>query len=393
MRFEEAYEGWRVRRLTQEEAARLLGVHERTFRRYIDRYEEEGLWGLIDKRLSQDSHRRAPVDEVLRLRELYRGRYEGWNVKHFHAWYRRDGGARSYSWVKNRLQEAGLVSRAAGRGKHRKRRERAPLPGMMLHQDGSTHQWVSGRQWDLIVTMDDATNEHYSMFFVVEEGTASSFRGVREVIEQRGLFSSLYTDRGSHYWHTPEAGGKVDKGHLTQFARAMQQLGIEMIPAYSPEARGRSERAFRTHQERLCRELALAGITDREAANRYLWEVYRPAYNAEFKQPAAEEGSAFVPFIGQELTDILCEQFILYLIKAGLLPVRFERTVGKDNCVSFEGTKLQIPADRHRMHYVKVKVRVHRYPDGRVALFHGPRRLADYDAKGRLLPSTMKAAA
>jgi transposase len=202
MRFEEAYEGWRVRRLTQEEAARLLGVHERTFRRYIDRYEEEG--ALIDKRLSQDSHRRAPVDEVLPLRELYRGRYEGWNVKHFHAWYRRDGGARSYSWVKNRLQEAGLVSRAAGRGKHRKRRERAPLPGMMLHQDGSTHQWVSGRQWDLIVTMDDATNEHYSIFFVVEEGTASSFRGVREVIEQRGLFSSLYTDRGSHYWHTRE---------------------------------------------------------------------------------------------------------------------------------------------------------------------------------------------
>jgi transposase len=199
MRFEEAYEGWRLRRLTQEEAARLSGVHERTFRRYLDRYEEAGLEGLIDKRLSGDSHRRAPVDEVLRLRELYRSRYEGWNVKHFHAWYRREGGPRSYSWVKNRLQEAGLVSKATGRGKHRKRRERAPLPGMMLHQDGSTHQWVSGRRWDLIVTMDDATSEHYSMFFVEEEGTASSFRGVREVIEGWGLFSSLYTDRGSHY--------------------------------------------------------------------------------------------------------------------------------------------------------------------------------------------------
>jgi transposase len=157
MRFEEAYEGWRVRRLTQEEAARLLGVHERTFRRYIDRYEEGGVEGLIDKRLSQVSHRRAPVDEVLHLKGLYRSRYEGWNVKHFHAWYRREGGSRSYSWVKNRLQEAGLVSRTAGRGKHRKRRERAPLPGMMLHQDGSTHAWVSGRRWDLIVTMDDAT--------------------------------------------------------------------------------------------------------------------------------------------------------------------------------------------------------------------------------------------
>lgn len=379
MRFEEAYEGWRVRRLTQEEAARLLGVHERTFRRYIDRYEEGGMEGLIDKRLSQVSHRRAPVDEVLRLKGLYRSRYEGWNVKHFHAWYRREGGSRSYSWVKNRLQEAGLISRAAGRGKHRKRRERAPLPGMMLHQDGSTHAWVSGRRWDLIVTMDDATSEHYSMFFVPEEGTASSFRGVREVIEQRGLFASLYTDRGSHYWHTPEAGGKVDKEHLTQFGRAMRQLGIEMIPAYSPEARGRSERAFRTHQERLPRELCLAGVTDMEAANRYLQEVYRPAYNVEFGRPALEEGSAFVPLIGQEINDILCEQF--------------ERTVGKDNCVSFEGMSLQIPADRHRMHYVKVKVRVHRYPDGRLALFHGPRRLADYDPQGRLLPLTLKAAA
>ncbi len=260
MRFAEAYEGWRERRLTQEEAARLLGVHERTFRRYIDRYEEAGLDGLLDRRLSQVSQRRAAVDEVLRLTELYRSRYEGWNVKHFHSFYRRiHAGVRSYTWVKQRLQEAALVPKAPGRGKHRKRRERAPLPGMMLHQDGSTHTWVAGRQWDLIVTMDDATNEHYAMCFVEEEGTASSFQGVQEVIGQRGLFSSLYTDRGSHYWHTPEAGGKVDKNHLTQFGRAMRQLGIELIPAYSPEARGRSERAFQTHQGRLPKELAAQG--------------------------------------------------------------------------------------------------------------------------------------
>lgn len=380
MRFAEAYEGWRERRLTQEEAARLLGVHERTFRRYIDRYEEAGLDGLLDRRLSQVSQRRAAVDEVLRLTELYRSRYEGWNVKHFHSFYRRiHAGVRSYTWVKQRLQEAALVPKAPGRGKHRKRRERAPLPGMMLHQDGSTHAWVAGRQWDLIVTMDDATNEHYAMCFVEEEGTASSFQGVQEVIGQRGLFSSLYTDRGSHYWHTPEAGGKVDKNHLTQFGRAMRQLGIELIPAYSPEARGRSERAFQTHQGRLPKELAAQGITDLEAANRYLREVYRPAFNAEFLQPAAEEGSGFVPLIGQDVTDILCEQY--------------ERVVGKDNCVAFEGLKLQIPADRHRLHYVKIRVRVHRYPDGRLALFHGPRRLADYDANGQPTPPGIQAVA
>jgi transposase len=380
MRFEEAYGSWQAGRLTQEEAARLLGVCERTFRRYIDRYEEDGLQGLIDKRLSQVSHRRAPVDEVMRLVDQYRRRHDGWSAKHFYAWYRRDGGTRSYTWVKTRLQEARVIPKAEKRGAHRKRRERSPLPGMLLHQDGSTHEWVPGKQWDLIVTMDDATNEHYSMFFVEQEGTASSFQGVRDVIVARGLFCALYTDRGSHYWTTPETGGKVDKVNLTQFGEAMKRLGIEMIPAYSPEARGRSERAFATHQARLPKELALAGITDMTAANRYLDEVYRPAFNREFSHPAREEGSAFVPYLGGSLDDVLCEQY--------------ERTVGKDNCIRFEGLVLQIPADRHRYHYVKAKVRVHRYLDGSFAVFHGPRRLAAYGADGRLAePDDLKTAA
>jgi transposase len=372
MRFEEAYGGWQAQRLTQEEAARLLGVCERTFRRYIDRYEEAGLEGLIDKRLSQISQRRAPVDEVLRLVDQYRCRHDGWSAKHFYAWYRRDGGTRSYTWVKCRLQEAQAIPKAERKGAHRKRRERSPLPGMLLHQDGSTHAWVPGERWDLIVTMDDATNEHYSMFFVEEEGTLSSFQGVHDVIVARGLFCALYTDRGSHYWHTQEAGGKVDKVHLTQFGAALQRLGIDLIPAYSPEARGRSERAFSTHQARLPKELALAGITDRDVANRYLAEVYRPTFNQEFSHPAREAGSAFVPYLGGPLEDRLCEQH--------------ERTVGKDNCVRFEGRVLQIPADRHRYHYVKAKVRVHRYADQRLAIFHGPRCLATYMADGNPEP-------
>ncbi len=255
MRFEEIYGIWGRRSITQEEAARMLGVCDRTFRRYADRYEEEGLKGLMDKRLVQASSRCAPVDEVMELTAQYKSRYMGWNVKHFYSWYKRDNGIRSYSWVKKELQSAGLVPKGKKAGVHRKRREPAPLPGMMLHQDGSDHEWVEGKKWDLIVTMDDATNEHYSIFFVEEEGTASSLRGIRGVIEKRGLLSSLYTDRGSHYWNTPEAGGKVDKHNLTQFGRAMRQLGIEMIPAYSPEARGRSERAFKTHQERLPKEV------------------------------------------------------------------------------------------------------------------------------------------
>lgn len=369
MRFEEAYVGYRKRSLTQSEAALLLGVCDRTFRRYMNRYDEGGLDALVDKRLVQISHRRAPVDEVMRLLEHYRNRHMGWNAKHFYAWYRSDGGNRSYTWVKSRLQEAGLIERTKKRGTHRKKRERAPLIGMMIHQDGSTHEWVLGQKWDLIVTMDDATSEHYSMFFVEEEGTMSSFQGAQEVIEKHGLFASFYSDRGSHYWYTPEAGGKVDKQNLTQFGQAMKRLGIEMIAAYSPEARGRSERMFRTHQERLPKELVLAGITDMEAANRYLKEVYMPAFNAEFVQPASEEGSAFVPWIGGELADILCE--------------RHERVVGHDNCVSFEGLKLQIPADRHRCHYVKARVVVLRYPNGQIAITHGPRKLATYDSSGK----------
>jgi len=370
-RFREAYGGWRERRLSQEEAARILGVSDRTFRRYVEQYDDGGLEALVDKRLSQVSHNKAPVDEVMALTEQYRARHDGWTAQHFHAWYKRLGGTRSYTWVKTRLQEARLVKKAPRRGVHRKRRERAPWPGLMIHQDGSTHEWVPGQEWDLILTMDDATNEHYSMFFVDEEGTKSSFRGIGEVIRAKGLFSSFYSDRGSHYWHTPEAGGKVDKKNHTQFGRAMKQLGIEMIPAYSPEARGRIERAFRTHQDRLPKELALHGITEMEEANRYIRQTYLPAHNAEFCQPPLEEGAAFVECVIPNLDDILCEQH--------------DRGVGRDNCVSFDGKKLQIPADRHRCHYIKATVRVHRHLDDTLAVFYGPRKLASYGADGILI--------
>ncbi|MEW6741107.1 MAG: ISNCY family transposase [Nitrospirota bacterium] len=380
MRFEEAYEGWKKERLTQEEAAILLGVCDRTFRRYLLRYEEQGMEGLVDRRLGQISPRSAPVDEVVSLEDLYSNRYQGFAVKHFYSWYRRaHEGKRSYTWVKNKLQDKGLVQRGLRKGQHRKQRPRAPYVGMMLHQDGSRHEWVPGKVWDLIVTMDDASSEHYSMFFVEEEGTQSSFQGIQEVIEKHGVFASLYTDRGSHYWHTPEAGGKVDKSNLTQFGRAMRQLGIEMIPAYSPEARGRSERAFGTHQGRLVKELAVAGITDMNEANAYIRNVYMPAFNDEFAVLPEEAASMFVPWSGVPVEDILCEQF--------------ERTVGNDNCVRFDGLILQIPPDKYRHHYVRVKVRVHRYPDGNLAIFHGHRKLASYNPKGKEVINKNKKAA
>ncbi len=380
MRFEEAYAGWQEGHLTQEDAARLLGVCDRTFRRQIGRYEANGMDGLIDKRLEQISHKCAPVDEVLGLVALYRREHPGWNVKHFHTWYAREhGGQRGYTWVKNRLQQAGAVIRSKARGKHRKKRDREPLPGMMVHQDASDHEWIPDHRWDLVVTMDDATGDHLSMFFCDEEGTASSFHGIGQTIACHGLFSVFYTDRGSHYFYTPEAGGKVDKTNLTQVGRALKQLSIEHIAAYSPEARGRSERAFRTHQGRLPQELAKAGITDLDGANRYLEQVYMARHNAEFSVKPAAEGAAFIPYIGGRLPDILCEQH--------------ERVVGNDNCVSFGGMKLQIPADGARHHYVKVRVRVHRYVDGTLGVFHGPRKLAGYDAQGNLPQLELKQAA
>lgn len=375
MRFEEAYQGWTIGRLTQAEAALLLGQCERSFRRHVDRYKEDGLEGLLDKRLSQISKRRAAQAEVDQVVQTYKSGFAGWNVAHFHSKYRSESkGTRSYSWVKTVLQGAGVVKRSKQRGKHRIKRERAPLPGMMLHQDASTHRWVPSEVWDLVVTMDDANGEHTSMFFCEQEGTLSSFHGIGQTISRHGLFASLYNDRGSHYFNTPVAGGKVDKHNLTQVGRALKQLGIEHIAAYSPEARGRSERAFQTHQGRLPQELARAAITDMDSANRYLEQVYRPAHNQEFAVASTLPGSAFVPFITGNLPDILSEQH--------------ERTVGNDNCVEFAGLSLQIPSDEFRHHYVRTKVRVHRYVDKTLALFHGPRKLASYSAQGvRQLPT------
>ena len=379
MKFEEVYGRLYCGDLGQGEAAEILGISERTFRRWRDRYEAEGAEGLYDRRLGRVSARRAGVDEVARVLELFETRYSDFTAKHF--WEKlvaEHDCKRSYNWVRLTLQGHGLIKPAPRRGAHRRKRPRRPMVGMMLHQDASSHEWVPGAFWDLVVTLDDATSEIYSAFFVAEEGTMSSFRGLQEVIAEHGLFCELYVDRAGHYFHTPEAGTGVDKDNPTQVGRALAQLGIELIPGYSPQARGRSERMFGTLQKRLPQELRLAGITSMAAANRFLKEVFLPAHNARFAVTAQETGSAFVAFAGQ-LEDILC--------------VQHERVVSNDNTVRYKNRTLQIPADRHRHHYVKARLRVHEYPDGKLALFHGPRRLACYTAEGQLIEqSDLKAA-
>ena len=355
---------------SQLEAAELLGVGERTFRRWRQRYDEDGEAGLLDRRLGKASGKRVPLDREAEVEALYRTRYGGFTAKHFHELLVRDHKfAWGYTWTKTFLQSKGLLVKAKKRGAHRRKRPRRPLPGMMLHQDGSRHEWLAGQPaLDLIVTMDDATSAIYSAFLVEEEGAASTFRALEEVFGKHGLPLSLYTDRGSHYFYTPEAGGKVDRANLTQVGRALDHLGVEHIAAYSPQARGRSERVFHTLQDRLTKELALAKITTAEAANDFLRDLYIPAHNARFAIKAEQEGTAFVAIPGVDLREILC--------------VQEERQVGNDNCVSFNRLKLQIPASPLRAHFVKARVKVRQYPDGTLAVFHGPRRLGRYDRKG-----------
>jgi transposase len=253
---------WKARELSALEASEILGCSERQFRRYRRRYEEEGLDGLFDRRLGRESARRVPIDKLKWMLSEYRTRYTGWAIKHFHDHLQKQHNFRwSYTWVKTQLHTARLVLPAPRRGAHRRKRPRKPCVGMMLHQDGSRFAWLEGQpELDLIVTMDDATSDIYSAFLVEEEGTASTFRALLEVFTARVLPSSLYTDRGSHYFLTPKAGEPVDKERLTQVGRALSQLGIEHIPAYSPEARGRSERTFGTLQGRLPKELRLFEI-------------------------------------------------------------------------------------------------------------------------------------
>lgn len=381
-RFQDALERFRRRRLSAEEAGELLGVSGRQFRRMCVRFDDEGLEGLRDRRLGMASPRRADTAEIGRMCGLYRDRYRDFTVKHFHETVVREHQYKlCYTVTRLALQSAGLVQKATLRGKHRKKRERRALPGMLLFQDGSTHCWLpdSTAQQDLIVTLDDATGHITSIFLTGQEGTMSSLRGLAETIRRHGLFGAFYTDRGSHYFLTPAAGGKVDKQNLTQVGRALAQLGIRHIPSYSPEARGRMERAFGTLQGRIPQELRTRGLATAAAANVYLRDVFMPDFNARFGVTASEEGSAFIAYVGAPLEDTLCLQE--------------DRQVGRDNCVSWRGKSLQIPQQTHRHHYVRATIRVHEYPDGRLAIFDGPRCLARYDRDAKLCPPTVPRAA
>lgn len=369
-----------ARKITWFQAAEILGITDRHLRRWRERYEEGGFTGLLDRRRCQPSEKRVPVATVELVLGLYRDRYFDLNVRHFHEKLVEKHGIRlSYTWVKAALQGAGLVARGRKRGVHRKRRPRRPLPGMLLHIDGSHHRWFQDERWyDLIVILDDATNEIYYAQLVEEESTLTVMAGLQEVIERKGVFCALYSDRGSHFWLTPKAGGKVDHQRLTQVGRALRDLGIQLIPAYSPQARGRSERNFATWQGRLPQELRLRGITSLEAANAFLREDYLAEFNRRFQVRAAERGSAFVMRSSKDLDLIFSLQF--------------ERTVNRDNTVGFQNLTLQIEAVRWRATLAGCSVTVHQHLDGTISITHGPHRLGRYTASGVAIMSRKTAA-
>ena len=365
-----------AKKITWWQAAEIIGISDRQMRRWRERYEEHGYDGLMDRRRGRPSQKRVPLAEAEQVLGLYREKYFDLNVRHFHEKLREQHGIElSYTWVKQALQGAGLVRKGRKRGVHRRRRERRPLPGMLLHLDGSHHQWFQDERWyDLLVMLDDATSEIYYAQLVEEEATATVMAALREVIERKGLFCALYSDRGSHFWITPKGSRKVDPHRLTQVGRALHDLGVRMIPAYSPQARGRSERSFSTWQGRLPQELRLRGIRTVEEANRFLREEYIAEFNRRFQIPAAERGTAFTA----------CPRRDLDLV----FSLQFERTVNRDNTVSFQHLSLQIDRVSWRGTLAGCPVTVHQHLSGSITLTYGSRRLGRYTAIGELLTTT-----
>ena len=353
------------------DAAEIIGVTDRTMRRWRERLEAEGYSGLVDRRKGNPSDKRVPLARVEEVLRLYREVYFDLNIRHFHEKLSEEHGIElSYTWVQKALQGAGLVARGKRRGKHRRRRERRPLSGMLLHIDGSKHQWFGDERWyDLIVILDDATSEIYYAQLVEEESTRTVMAGRREVIETKGLFCALYSDRGSHFFVTPKAGEKVDKHRLTQVGRAMKELGVQMIPAYSPQARGRSERSFGTWQGRLPQELRLAGITTVEQANAFLRERYIAEFNQKFTVVAPQNGTAFRRTSRSDLNWIFT--------------VQTERVVDKDNTVAIGDRHWQLEKSRFRSTLAGCTVTIHEHLDAAVSIRFGPHTVGRYTAQGQ----------
>ena len=358
-------------------AADILGWSPRTLRRWRERYETHGYVGLVDKRLHRPSIRRVAAPEVGRLLQLYRERYQGFNVRHVHQIARREHGVTvSYSFLKHTLQAAGLVKKHRARGRQRRRREPRACFGELLHLDGSVHEWFTlapDERPCLIAVSDDATKRVLQAACYASESRQAVMTSLAAVLRTEGIPMALYTDRAHWAFHTPKAKGPVDKTQLTQVGRAFARLGVEHIPSYSPQARGRSERLNRTFQDRLVNELRVAGIATIEAANVYLAEHFVPQHNATFARAPRDPASAFVALGSADLDAILCHEET--------------RIVARDNTVSVGTIPLQISAQPGRRSCVGLQVTVRHHLDGRITISQGARVFATFTATGQPVPA------
>jgi transposase len=370
-----------AKKITWIQAAQIIGISPRQMRRWLRRYEEHGYDGLFDRRCGKPSPKRVPLAQVEQILALYQERYFDFNVKHFHEKLTSDHGITlSYTFVKQALQGAGLVKKARKRRLHRKRRPRRPLPGMLLHIDASKHRWfLDARFYDLIVILDDATSEIYYAQLVEEESTRTVLAALRAVVEAKGVFCALYSDRASHFFYTPKGASKVDREQPTQVGRALKSLGIEMIAAYSPEARGRSERNFGTWQGRLPQELRLRGITTVEAANEFLRESYIAEFNEKFTVKAEQSGSAFTKVKRQDLELIFA--------------IQHERVVGRDNTVSVEKRVMQIEKGKWRSNLAGCRVTVYEHADQSLSIRYGGNEVGRYTSEGKAIEKPVVKAA
>jgi transposase len=351
------------------QAAEILGISVRGLRRLRERMETVGFEGLIDMRCGRPSPRRTPVAEVERILGLYRDRYSGYNARHFYQTVRREHGVElSYTHVRQLLQGAGLRKKGRARGRHRMRRERKACFGEMLHLDGSLHEWVAllpGEKQTLIQVVDDATSQVLYAQLWESETSLAVMSALKEVIGKHGIPMSLYTDRAGWAFETPKAGAKVDKSHMTQVGQALARLGIEHIPSYSPQARGRSERMNRTLQDRLVNELKAAKINTVEEANRYLKERYLPTHNEALAKPPQDPTSVFVELGEVDLDEIFFEETV--------------RTVAKDNTVTHHGVRFQIHPQPGRRSCAGLAVQVRRHLDGTYSIRRGAQLFGYYD--------------
>jgi transposase len=354
--------------LKVKEAGEILGLSERQVYRIKARVEREGAGGVIHRSKGKKRPRWLRRRVRDKIDHLYKTKYRGFNLTHMTEFLNEEEGIKiSRESVRQILLEKGSYTKQRRYPKHRQWREPCSREGQMVQFDTSDHDWLEGRgpKLYLIGGVDDATSKVAGAKFVLADGVRQNMEVFWGIVRRRGIPLSVYVDCGSNFKTTRHQSMEYQlKGEYpsTQFARALEELGVRIIYAYSPQAKGRIERKFGVFQDRLCSELRLHNISTLEDANRYLWEKFMPKHNQMFSRTAKEPGSAYRSLPkGLCLKDVFC--------------LKEERTVAGDNTISYQGKTFQILPNEYRLSFFKAKVEVHEYLDGSINIFYQGKKL------------------